>query len=128
MQVLLVSQEGLETAYVSWKRHHRSFANHYVRTPVGFKLGFRPQTHPFTIFRTQRFGPSRKTFCKILALPPQVVERFECGTAPAVPDLIVEALSDAGMRPAEISALGSRVFAYSLYHREGRPIPGGLAR
>ena len=108
---LRVSQDGLKTAYLDWQTLTRTHNAHYFRHNVN-ELASKT-THPFTEWRELNLGPgSTMLLCKLLAIRPQTVIRFEQGTTTYINPDIGNALSDIGWSAAEIRTLRVKVAAY----------------
>lgn len=120
-----LSVNGLLNAWEDWRTSVRSLNGGPLRrTPVGvIKLGYRPKTHPLTIWRVRAVGPKLYTFCNLLAIHPYSVERFERGTSPNFPGDLYEALLDAGLDENAVNSLMDACRAFAAYHNDGTPIP-----
>jgi hypothetical protein len=113
----------LLNAHTEWVIEHRKLARPVLNRKVTIKLGYNPQTHPFTLWRVALVGPNRYAFCNLLALHPYTVEYYEKGQSAKFPSAIWDALSDAAVDPELIDYLVAACKAFSDYWVRREPIP-----
>jgi transcriptional regulator with XRE-family HTH domain len=103
-----VSIVDLPAYYRAWRTHHQYEASKYFNPLPA--LAVLSDEHPFVTFRrsitTRAVGKdSRISFCILLAIHPSVVLDYEAGKQEHMPNLIQQALANAGVSARYINSL-----------------------
>jgi hypothetical protein len=98
----------IRASYLEWRFNHQKEATKYFNPLPA--LAVLSDEHPFVTFRrsitTRAVGKdSRVSFCILLAIHPSVVLDYEAGKQEHMPNLIQQALANAGVSARYINSL-----------------------
>ena len=104
---LVCSRSGLKAAYLDWQSDWRASNYRYFLRPVGpFKSKIR---HPHMEWRQLCTGPKVYAYCKLLAISNDIVVRYETGRIEKMPDVLRNALLDAGVLAQDLDTMNIAV-------------------
>lgn len=109
--------------WISWKRRQEPIRS-LVKRNITFDRPERLTQHPFLLWRTAIApGTSRIEFCKMLAVHPSTLLKYETGQQRPMPSQIYDALIECGMTKDKVEALaklGIQYFDHQKYFRRSK--------
>ena len=104
---LVCSRSGLKAAYLDWQSDWRASNYRFFQRPVGpFKSKIR---HPHMEWRQLCTGPRVYAYCKLLAISSDIVVRYETGRVEKMPEVLMNALLDAGVKFEDLMVMKNAV-------------------